>query len=76
MPTVEQILAQYLRAHGYDGLCLRGNEYESSCGCAIDDLFPCSAPGASCRPGYRGRNADGDMIFTTRKPRAKKARSK
>jgi len=55
MATVRAIVAEYLKAHGYDGLYDAGGE----CGCENDDLMPCcGAWGGSgnvpaCQPGYR-----------------------
>lgn len=37
MPTVLEIVADYLRAHGHDGLC----NPEIECGCGLGDLAPC-----------------------------------
>jgi len=47
-PTVRNIVATWLRAHGYSALC--GDE----CGCGIDDLFPCDGEGVAldCEAGY------------------------
>ena len=44
--TVKEIVIEYLKANGYDGLC--GEE----CGCAIDDLVPCDSDPSDCKPGY------------------------
>lgn len=35
--TVREIVKEYLREHGFNGLCSEDGE----CGCGIDDLFPC-----------------------------------
>ena len=40
--------ADWLRAHGYDGLYLPGE-----CACLIDDLRPCGELDQACKPGYR-----------------------
>lgn len=45
--TVAQIVIDYLKAHGQDGLCTYG------CGCSLEDLFCCSNPSEDCVPGYR-----------------------
>ncbi len=45
-PTLKTIVADYLRAHGYDGLC------RMDCGCALDDLMPCDIVCDHCRPAY------------------------
>ncbi len=46
MPTVKTILVEWLKAHGYDGLCA----YE--CGCLVDNLMPCGSCPDNCVPGY------------------------
>lgn len=46
-PEVGDIVRDYLKDNGYDGLC--GDE----CGCSIDNLFPCSGPFVYCRPAYK-----------------------
>ena len=46
---VKEIVTQYLKANGYDGL-FNPNE----CGCMIGDLFPCGCCDGSCLPGYKG----------------------
>jgi hypothetical protein len=45
-PTVKSIIADYLRAEGYDGLC------DVDCGCWLTDLMPCGNLPADCKPGY------------------------
>ena len=58
--TVMDIVRQYLRREGYDGLV----DPDAQCGCLVDDLRPC-CPGeiSGCRPGYkrvcRGCDLDG-----------------
>ena len=47
--NVIDIVAEYLRANGYDGLCLP----EHGCACLIEDLAPCRAMSESCQPGRR-----------------------
>ena len=49
MPTVREIISEYLAANGYDGLVNPGE-----CACPIDDLFPCMESWHECRPGYKG----------------------
>lgn len=46
--TVKEIMIEYLKANGYDGLFNRGGE----CGCQIDDLAPCCESFEYCEPGY------------------------
>jgi len=45
--TVREILTDWLKEHGYDGL------YCDECGCEIDDLAPCDESCVACRPGYK-----------------------
>jgi len=64
--TVTEIVWDYLKSHGYDGLC--GDE----CGCGLDDLMPCDRH-TDCVPGYIHRNCkcgtcEGDDHFHTYKP--------
>ena len=47
--NVREILENFLRAGGYDGLCNLNNE----CACETDDLFPCDFSGIDCEPGHR-----------------------
>jgi len=44
--TVREIVAEWLAAHGYDGLAYDG------CGCKLDDLMPCCEPGRECEAAY------------------------
>jgi hypothetical protein len=47
--TVKEIVIDYLKSNGYDGL------YSNDCGCVIDDLCPCSGYGSMdmCEPGIK-----------------------
>lgn len=47
--NVNDIVAEYLRANKYDGLCLP----EHGCACLLDDLAPCGEMSEKCRPGHR-----------------------
>ena len=53
-PNIKQMVADYLKANGYDGLYNTiGSE---GCGCEIGELFPCSDINVSCeecRAGYK-----------------------
>ncbi len=42
--TVKNIVAEFLKAHGFDGLC------NDDCGCDISDLNPCGECFYSCVP--------------------------
>ena len=44
--TVREIVQEWLRTNGYDGLC------DVECGCEIDDLMPCLEDCGHCVPGY------------------------
>jgi hypothetical protein len=47
--TVKDILTEYLKEHGYDGLC----NLDLECGCGVKDLFMCQCPTDECEPAYR-----------------------
>ena len=36
--TLREILVDWLKSHGYDGLCNSDND---NCGCSLDDFMPC-----------------------------------
>ncbi len=45
--TVKEIVIEYLKANGYDGLC------REECGCGLNDLCPCDDnPYFDCEPAY------------------------
>jgi hypothetical protein len=53
--TVKEIVAAWLKEHGYDGLRNR------SCGCGVNDLFLCSKVGVDdCEPAYSHRSPCND----------------
>jgi hypothetical protein len=55
--TVKDIIVEWLKAHGYDGLYSEGGE----CACEMADLCPCDDAGFSCEPGYKRKpRADED----------------
>lgn len=45
--TATEIVIEYLKANGYDGLA--GDD----CGCEIFDLMPCDEFGGKCVPGHK-----------------------
>ena len=48
--TVKEIVADYLKTNGFDGLC------RENCGCGLDNLFPCEFDGdmfSGCEPAYK-----------------------
>ncbi|MGY5852438.1 MAG: hypothetical protein RTU92_02600 [Candidatus Thorarchaeota archaeon] len=48
--NVGEIVAEYLKKNGFDGLV----EEDGECGCELDDLFPCQNEGALfCQAGYK-----------------------
>jgi len=56
--TVQNILYDWLKSHGYGGLF---NE-DCECGCELEDLAPCCETGLSCEAGYRSEG-DGEFDF-------------
>jgi len=46
--TIQQIVEQWLREHGYDGLY----SPDGGCACRIDDLFPCQEFSSDCTAGH------------------------
>jgi hypothetical protein len=43
--TVKEIVKDWLKGHGYEGLC------EDECGCGLDDFAPCAdGPFPTCKP--------------------------
>lgn len=57
--AVRDILAYWLRANGYDGLC----NSDMECGCSLDDLIPCDSPCEKCEAGYQGPSPDSSVDF-------------
>lgn len=47
MKSVSDIVTEYLKASGFDGL------YDADCGCQIADLMPCRECLCNCKPGYK-----------------------
>ncbi len=62
--TAIQIVADYLKANGYDGLA------NTECGCVLSDLQPCSEDFADCQPAYKHKSTDPDYDWDmkTEKP--------
>ena len=47
--TCKDIVVEYLKTHGYDGLGLPGE-----CACLLEDLWPCTdVTWNDCEPGYK-----------------------
>lgn len=57
-PDIEDIIADWLKEHGYDGL------YNEECACPLDDLYPCyGGPCYDCQAGYAGKvELEGEMV--------------
>ena len=66
--TVREIVVEYLRAHGYDGLWTNDCG-DDGCGCLIDDLAPCCCESFfECEPGYKlPGNEDYDFLVGPKK---------
>ena len=47
--NVKEIVAGWLKANGYDGLC----NTDIPCGCLLGDLAPCGEMHESCQAGFR-----------------------
>ena len=45
--TVKEIVKDYLRKNGFDGLC------SENCGCGLDDFMPCDCETNNCQPAYK-----------------------
>jgi len=61
--TVKEIVAEWLKCHGFDGLFSEGGE----CACELSDLMPCDSEGCEkCVAGYKckpGPDDDPDCKF-------------
>ena len=55
--TVIEIISDYLKNNGYDGLY---NEHDE-CGCGINDLAPCCDNPLECEPAYKTMGVDGPI---------------
>jgi hypothetical protein len=50
--TVDDILRDWLKSHGYDGLC----NGDDGCGCMVSSLAPCGNVSLhECKPGVLGK---------------------
>ena len=59
--TVKVIIGDYLKSHGFDGLC----HPETECGCGLDDLIgPCEGAQQDCRPAHKIQDPEGDPWYT------------
>lgn len=57
--TVREIIEQYLKENGYDGLYC---PIYGECACVVGDLMPCDNDCSECEPGYR-HPGDSDSDF-------------
>ena len=46
--TTKDIIINYLKENGFDGLV----QIDLECGCGIDDLAPCDQMAIDCEPAY------------------------
>ena len=53
--TIREIVRDWLREHGYDGL------YYEDCGCSVepDQIMMCGEPSDGCRAGVRRKDCSG-----------------
>lgn len=58
--TVIEMVAEYLKQNGYDGLYSDDGE----CACEIGDIAPCNTIGEQCHAGYRYWCEDADCEYT------------
>ena len=64
MPTVKEILIEWLKKNGYDGLL------NDECGCKDGDLMVCGEFSGDCEPGYLYKgdeDCDYDYVITREK---------
>ena len=59
----KDIIIEWLKDHGFDGLCMPDEEWE--CGCQITDLAPCNSGPCLCQPGKKRMRDDGVWIIET-----------
>ncbi|HDY89554.1 MAG TPA: hypothetical protein ENH82_15765 [bacterium] len=66
MKAVKNIIEDYLKKHGFDGLY-----YPGECSCKIGDLQPCDSPCMACEPGYITSDPSGeyDYLIGAKKPK-------
>ncbi len=54
--NIREIVREYLKANGYDGLCDVGAE----CGCRLGDFMPCDDATVYCEAGHLAPGDDLD----------------
>ena len=58
-PTVKNIVIEYLKHHGFDGLLSpRGD-----CGCVLDNLAPCGGIKKGCQAAYKVPSLESEEAF-------------
>lgn len=63
--NIAEIVAAWLKEHGYDGLC----NSELECGCNLEDLAPCVDCCGDCVAGYDHGPREGcDFWMCEQKP--------
>lgn len=58
-PDLQDIVAEWLKANNYDGLC----NTDTGCGCSLEDFMPCSEPGINCEAGHIDESENDDYDF-------------
>jgi hypothetical protein len=59
--TVKQIVIEYLKINGYDGLYC---DYNDRCGCGLEDLMPCDGNNTDhCIAGHARKDPTGEVDF-------------
>jgi hypothetical protein len=53
--TVLEIVKDWLKEHGYDGLYLPIGDGEA-CGCSLDDFAPCGEIDGDCQAAYKWKD--------------------
>jgi len=60
---VDNIVRDWLKLNGFDGLC----HGETECGCYLDDFIICGGCFSECRPAYKFMKRNGDWWMSTNK---------
>ena len=61
--TCKEIIYNYLKDNGYDGLC----DDSMECGCGLDELMLCEIFDINCTPAYKSLDVDGHEVFSINK---------
>jgi hypothetical protein len=58
--VVEEIVTDWLKGHGYDGLC----NSQEECGCSLNNFIPCGEIGHDCEAAYEvSAHEDAEVDF-------------